>query len=334
MLSFETVPKELEPFLERVKGRKFLVTGGAGFIGSHLVDCLLKMGAGKIVVIDNLSTGNLENLSKDSRIEVLNERAENANPSGKFDFILHLASMADPSAFREHPIEIMDANILGTRNMLELAEKTGAIFLFASTSEVYGNPPAEVLPLKEEYNGNVSVIGPRACYDESKRVGEVLVRAFIQNRKVDGRIVRIFNTYGPRMKRYGQYGRVVPNFICQALEGEPLTVYGDGEQTRSFCYVTDTVTGMLLLLFKDGTKGMTMNVGNDNEMSVLELAEVVKKLTGSSSEIVFKELPKDDPLRRKPDLTKARALGYNPKVKLEEGLRETIKFYKGILEKI
>ncbi|MBI4015223.1 MAG: NAD-dependent epimerase/dehydratase family protein [Candidatus Aenigmarchaeota archaeon] len=311
----------------------FLVTGGAGFIGSHLVDCLLKMGAGRIVVIDNLSTGNVDNISKDSRVEVLNERAENSKPEGKFDFILHLASMADPTAFIEHPIEIMDANILGTRNMLELAEKTGAKFLFASTSEVYGNPPAEALPLKEEYNGNVSVLGPRACYDESKRVGEVLVRAFIQNRKVDGRIVRIFNTYGPKMKRYGQYGRVVPNFVCQALVGEPLTVYGTGKQTRSFCYVTDTVAGMLLLLFREGTKGMIVNVGNDNEMSVLELANIVTELTGTESNIVFKELPKDDPLRRKPDLTKAKTLGYSPKVKLEDGLRETIKFYKGILGK-
>lgn len=333
MISFENVPKELEPFLGEVKGRMFLVTGGAGFIGSHLVDCLLKMGAGRIVVIDNLSTGNVDNISKDSRVEVLNERAENSKPEGKFDFILHLASMADPTAFIEHPIEIMDANILGTRNMLELAEKTGAKFLFASTSEVYGNPPAEALPLKEEYNGNVSVLGPRACYDESKRVGEVLVRAFIQNRKVDGRIVRIFNTYGPKMKRYGQYGRVVPNFVCQALVGEPLTVYGTGKQTRSFCYVTDTVAGMLLLLFREGTKGMIVNVGNDNEMSVLELANIVTELTGTESNIVFKELPKDDPLRRKPDLTKAKTLGYSPKVKLEDGLRETIKFYKGILGK-
>ncbi len=327
MLSFDSVPKELEPFLGETKGKSFLVTGGAGFIGSYLVECLARMGAGRIVVVDDLSTGMEENLPK-GPIEFIRGKAEHVKPEGKFDFVLHLASMADPAAFTEHPIEIINANILGTKNMLEIAESSKAKFLFSSTSEIYGNPPREALPLKEEYHGIVNVLGPRACYDESKRVAEVMIRAFVQTRGVDGRVVRIFNTYGPKMRRYGQYGRVVPNFVCQALLGQPLTIYGDGKQTRSFSYVTDTITGMLLLLFKEGTKGMTVNVGNDNEMSILEMAGIVKKLTGSGSEIVFKELPKDDPRWRQPDLGKARALGYSPKVGLEEGLGETIKFYR------
>ncbi len=330
MLSFETVPKELEPFLGEIKGKRFLVTGGAGFIGSHLVDCLVRMGAGRIVVVDDLSTGMEENLPK-GPIEFIREKAEHVKPEGKFDFVLHLASMADPTAFIEHPIEIINANILGTKNMLEIAEGSKAKFLFSSTSEVYGNPPREALPLKEEYHGIVNVLGPRACYDESKRVAEVMIRAFSEKGRVDGRVVRIFNTYGPRMRRYGQYGRVVPNFVCQALLGQPLTVYGDGSQTRSFSYVTDTVTGMLLLLFKEGTKGMTVNIGNDSEMSILDMAKLVKELTGSNSEIVFSELPKDDPRWRQPDLSKAGVLGYSPKVGLEEGLKETIEFYRGVL---
>ena len=305
-----------------------VVTGGAGFIGSWLCESLLDTGFG-VVCIDNLVTGREEN------IEHLKDREEfsfiRADVSkgiavdGDVDCIFHLASPASPIDFQRIPIKIMMANSLGTLNALELAKEKGSRFLLAGTSEVYGDP--EVHPQKEGYWGNVNPIGPRSCYDESKRFAEALCMAYRKEHGVDIRIARIFNTYGPRMR--DNDGRAIPNFITQALGGKPITVYGDGKQTRSLCYVSDMVAGLKKLMFTDGISGEVINIGNPDEHSILNLARKVREFIGSESEIIFEDLPEDDPSRRKPDIGKAgERLGWKPIVNLEDGLGKTVDFFR------
>jgi dTDP-glucose 4,6-dehydratase len=299
-----------------------VVTGGTGFVGSHLVDALLARGA-EVVAVDNHVTGspaNVAHLADEPRFTLVEADVSEELPvDGHVDAVLHFASPASPVDFARIPIEILRVGSQGTQNCLELAEAHGARFLFASTSEVYGDP--QVHPQPESYWGNVNSIGPRSVYDEAKRYAEALTMAYHRFRGVDTGIVRIFNTYGPRMRP--DDGRAIPNFIAQALRGDPITLYGDGSQTRSICYVSDLVAGILLLL--DSGRLGPMNCGTEHEMSMTELAETIRELVGSRSELVFEPLPENDPLQRRPDLTVIRReLGYEPEVTPAEGLARTI----------
>ena len=305
---------------------RVLVTGAAGFLGSHLCDRLLAQGY-RVVGMDNFLTGNSANLAHlrshpDFQL-VLHDVTNFIELEGPLDAVLHFASPASPVDYLEHPIPTLKVGSLGTHKALGLAKAKGARFLLASTSEVYGDPL--VHPQPESYWGNVNPVGPRGVYDEAKRFAEAMTMAYHRYHGLDTRIVRIFNTYGPRMRPND--GRVVSNFIVQALHGEPLTVYGDGSQTRSFCYVDDLVTG-IVLLFERGDADPT-NLGNPHEFTVRELAALVLKLTGSRSEIVERPLPVDDPRVRQPDIGRVReTLGWEPKVGLEEGLRRTIDYFR------
>lgn len=300
-----------------------VVTGGAGFIGSHLVDRLLAEGW-QVVVIDNLITGSLENLRHHEGNPhlkfILHDVRQPFTVEGAVDYVFHLAATASPVDFIKRPLETLTVGSYGTENALELALAKGAKFLFTSTSEVYGDPL--VHPQSEDYWGNVNPIGVRGVYDESKRYAESLVMAYHRYKGADTRIVRVFNTYGERMRL--DDGRVVPNFIRQALTGEPITVYGDGRQTRSFCYVSDLIEGIWRLAQTDYP--LPVNLGNPDERAILEFAQLIKQLSGSSSPIVFREfLTPDDPHRRRPDITRAKSLlNWEPSVPLEEGLRRTI----------
>jgi dTDP-glucose 4,6-dehydratase len=308
---------------------KTIVTGGAGFLGSHLCDLLLEKGH-EVICIDNLVTGNTRNIEhiKSDRFTYLKHDITKPIYFGdKIDYIFHLASPASPIDYLDLPIQTLKVGALGTYNMLGLAKEKKARFLLASTSEVYGDPL--VNPQTEEYWGNVNPIGPRGVYDEAKRYAEAITMAYHRYHGIDTRIVRIFNTYGPRMRLND--GRVVPNFIGQALRGEDLTVYGDGSQTRSFCYVSDEVGGIYRLMMSDYS--LPVNIGNPEEHTILEFAKIIISMTGSGSEIVFKELPQDDPKQRRPDIGKARKLlGWEPEVRLEVGLRKTIEYFRSILK--
>ncbi|HYE98776.1 MAG TPA: UDP-glucuronic acid decarboxylase family protein [Planctomycetota bacterium] len=308
---------------------RILVTGGAGFLGSHLCETLLARGK-EVVCMDNLLTGharNLEAFKDHPRFRfVKHDITAPIEVEGAVDGILHFASPASPPDYLDHPIHTMKVGALGTLHALGLAKARKALFLLASTSEVYGDP--EVSPQREDYWGHVNPIGPRGVYDEAKRFAEALTMAYRRSHGVATRIVRIFNTYGPRMRPND--GRAVCTFIAQALRGEDLTVFGDGTQTRSFCYVSDLVDGILRLLETD--EALPVNIGNPEEITVLELAREVLELTGSRSRIVHKPLPVDDPRRRRPDIGKARALlGWEPKVSRHEGLARTIEYFRGIL---
>lgn len=307
-----------------------LVTGGAGFIGSHLVEVLLAAGH-KVIGVDNLLTGsekNLQEAQKNPQFTFLNHDV--TKPlliSERIDYIFHLASPASVVDYQKYPEETALVNSLGTIHLLNLAKQQGARLLFASTSEVYGDPKEH--PQTETYWGNVNPNGIRSCYDESKRFGEAMTMVYVRKHGLDARIVRIFNTYGPRMRKTD--GRVVSNFINQALEGKPLTVYGDGKQTRSFCYVSDLVEGIIKLMVTNGAKGEVVNLGNPEEYRVIDLAKKIKDLTRSSSEIVFSDLPEDDPNKRRPDIAKAEnLLGWKPRVSVDEGLVKTIEYYKAV----
>lgn len=300
---------------------KILITGGAGFLGSHLVEKLLEL-RGDITVIDNFSSGKPENL-KGMKVKVVYHNIIDKISLSGFDQIYHLASLASPVFYQRNPVETALSNSVGTYNLLIEAQKHKSRILFSSTSEIYGNPLEH--PQKEEYWGNVNVIGPRACYDESKRLGETLMMDFHREYGIETRIARVFNVYGAKMS-IGD-GRVMPNFIMQALRNEPLTVFGNGKQTRSFCYVSDLVEGLIRLMNSDLVK--PVNIGNPNEITILQLAEKIKQLTESNSEITFKKLPEDDPVRRKPDITRAKEiLDWQPKINLEEGLVKTIDWFQ------
>ena len=307
---------------------RIVVTGGAGFIGSHLCASLLKQGH-QVIAVDNLITGNKRNIEA-----ILGHKAFTFiqhNVVQPLDLpgeaVFHLASPASPEGYMANPLETALVNSLGTYHLLEMAKRHGARFLMASTSESYGDPLEH--PQKESYWGHVNPIGPRSCYDESKRFAEALTMIYVRHYSVDTRIIRIFNTYGPHSDPLD--GRIVPNFITQALLGKPITVYGDGSQTRSLCYVDDLVDGIIAAMFTRGTMGEVINLGNPQEHTVLEYAHIIRRLCRSTSEIQFQPLPQDDPTRRCPDISKARTLlGWEPKIGLEEGLDRTIEWFKKI----
>jgi dTDP-glucose 4,6-dehydratase len=303
-----------------------VITGGAGFLGSHLCDLMLERGY-RVICIDNLITGRLANIEhlKSNRLFKFIKQDVSEKPlvEGNVDYVLHFASLASPVDYAALPIETLKAGSLGTFNALDLSLRTGARFMMASTSEIYGDPTQN--PQKEDYWGNVNPVGPRSMYDESKRFSEALTMAYHRKLGVNTSIVRIFNTYGPRMKN--EDGRVVPNLITQALTGKPMTIFGDGKQTRSFCYVSDLLDGIYKLMkanFHD-----PVNIGNPNEINLLKLAQVVKEITGTNSELVFGPLPGDDPKQRQPDISRAqKVLDWSPKINLKDGLTETINWFK------
>ena len=308
---------------------RYLITGGAGFIGSHLCETFLGQGH-DVICMDNYSTGaqqNIAGFAANRRFTFMDHNVSRyIEVQQPLDFVLHFASPASPVDYLELPIPTLKVGSLGTHNALGLAKAKNAVFLLASTSEVYGDPL--VRPQHEEYWGNVNPVGPRGVYDEAKRFAEAMTMAYHRYHALDTRIVRIFNTYGPRMRM--QDGRVVPNFILQALKGEPLTVYGQGEQTRSFQYVDDLVAGIGRLL--ESGEHYPVNIGNPHEMTVLQFAKKILELTGSKSEIAYRPLPQDDPQVRQPDITKARKLlNWEPKVDLDEGLIKTIDYFRGRL---
>lgn len=304
---------------------KIVVTGGAGFIGSHLCARLLEDDH-SVLCVDNLLTGskqNIESLFKNSRFTFL-EQDVTQPFSFEAEAIFHLASPASPVGYMEHPLETILANSQGTYQMLEQARKQKALFLFSSTSEAYGDPL--VHPQREDYWGNVNPVGPRACYDESKRLGETLTMEYYRQFQVNARMVRIFNTYGPNSQ--ADDGRMIPNFITQALQNKPLTIYGDGSITRSICYVSDLVEGLILALFKPFTAGEIFNLGNTEEHTVLEFAQTIIRLCQSSSTIIFEPSRIDDPERRRPDISKAnQVLGWQHNISMEEGLKRTITWF-------
>ena len=308
---------------------RVVITGAAGFIGSHLAETLLDRGYA-VVGIDNLLTGDLANiahLAGRDFVFIKHDVTNYINVDGPVDFVLHWASPASPIDYLELPIQTLKVGALGTHKALGLAKAKGARFVLASTSEVYGDPLEH--PQKETYWGNVNPIGPRGVYDEAKRFAEAMTVAYHRYHGVDAKIVRIFNTYGPRMRV--RDGRAVPNFIGQALRGEDVTVYGDGKQTRSLCYITDLVDGVIRLMLSSAND--PTNIGNPQELTIEEIARTILRLTGSSSRIVYKALPVDDPKVRKPDITRAQAiLNWAPKVSLDEGLGETIAYFRGKLE--
>ena len=305
--------------------QRAVVTGGAGFLGSHLCDALLADGW-SVVVVDNLLTGrraNFAHLHNESRFEFIEKDICEPFDVGRVDYVFHFASPASPVDYTIHGIPTLKVGSLGTFHALDVAQKYGAKYFVSSTSECYGDPLEH--PQKETYWGHVNPIGPRSVYDEAKRFTEAVTMAYHRYHKVDTRIVRIFNTYGPRMQLND--GRVVPNFMKQALRGEPLTVYGNGQQTRSFCYVSDEIDGFLRL--SKSEEHLPVNIGNPNEFTILECAQQVLKVTGSKSEIRYEPLPPDDPKQRCPDITKARhLLGWEPKIDLEAGLRQSLDYFK------
>jgi UDP-glucuronate decarboxylase len=313
---------------EGFKEKKVLVTGGAGFIGSWLCDILVDFGA-NVTALDDLSTGrmkNIDHLCKNSSFKFVKSDVCKFESSEKFAFILHMAGHASPDEYQAHPIETLQTSALGTFAMAELARKNDATFLFASTSETYGD--TEVIPTPETYWGKVNPIGPRSCYDEGKRFAEALLIAYSKQYGLDVRIPRIFNSYGPRLREDGLYGRAMSRFILQALTNQSITVYGNGKQTRSFCYITDTVTGLILLTTNPKAKGEVVNIGNSQEKTILELANKIKELTKCKSEVTFHPLPKDDPKRRCPDTTKLeKIVEWKPNMSFEEGLKRTITWF-------
>ncbi len=318
---------------------RILVTGGAGFIGSHLTEYLLKQGH-QVIVVDNFFTGsrdNLKHLVNNKNLKIIEGNISvdlkdfliNLKQIDKLDRIYNLACPASPVAYQKTPVETVKANVVGMINILELAKKFKAKVLQASTSEIYGNPLEH--PQKESYWGNVNSIGPRACYDEGKRCAETLCFDYYREHQLPIKVIRIFNTYGPRMAP--DDGRVVSNFITQALRGKDLTIYGDGKQTRSFQYIDDLILGMIKMMESNGFTG-PVNLGNPDEFTIKELAEKIVAMIGKNSRIIYKKLPQDDPIRRRPDISLAKKeLNWEPQIKLDEGLRKTIEYFKIVLFK-
>ena len=305
--------------------QRTLITGGAGFLGSHLCDYFLNKGH-EVICMDNLLTGDLNNIKhiNSSRFQFVEHNVTKyIDVKGRLDYVLHFASPASPIDYLELPIQTLKVGSLGTHNALGLAKDKKAVFLLASTSEIYGDPL--VHPQKEDYWGNVNPIGPRGVYDEAKRFAEAITMAYHYYHKVETRVVRIFNTFGPRMRI--DDGRAIPNFFCQAVKGEDLTVFGDGSQTRSFCYYTDLIDGIYGLLMSK--ENQPVNIGNPEEMTLISIAKKIVSVTKSSSKITFKPLPVDDPRTRQPDITKAKEIfNWFPKVSLDQGLKNTLEYFK------
>ncbi len=306
--------------------KKILVTGGLGFIGSHLCEKLIKL-QNYVICLDNEFTGNLKNIQhllKHPNFEFI--RHDIVDPIKlEIDEIYHLACPASPKAYQYNSIKTIKTNILGTLNMLGLAKRTKSKFLLTSTSEIYGDP--NISPQHEEYWGNVNTIGIRSCYDEGKRLAETLTMEYNRNHNLNTRIARIFNTYGPNLS--SDDGRVISNFICQALKNNDITIYGDGTQTRSFCYINDLIEGLIKLM--DSNYNLPVNIGNPNEITIKKIAELIVNMTRSKSKIIYLPLPKDDPTNRKPDINRAKeVLNWKPKIKLEEGLIKTINYFKKV----
>jgi UDP-glucuronate decarboxylase len=325
------IAQDIEKIKGAVKGEEFsgknvLVTGGAGFLGSWLCDLLVSYKA-NATAVDDLSTGRKKNIAHlKSNFKFIISDVCSFKSTEKFDYVFHMAGHASPDEYQAHPIETLQTSALGTFAMAELARKNDSTLLFASTSEVYGD--TQVIPTPETYWGNVNPVGPRSCYDEGKRFAEALLIAYCKQYELDVRIPRIFNTYGPRLREDGLYGRAMSRFILQASNNQPITVFGDGKQTRSFCYVTDNITGLLLLTENPKAKGQVVNVGNTQEITVLQLAEKIKEVTKSKSKIEFYPLPKDDPKRRCPDTSKLQSLvGWKLNVPFEEGVERTINWF-------
>ena len=310
------------------EGKKVLITGGAGFIGSWLCEVLISFGS-EITSVDDFSTGrikNIDHLLQNPKFKLERVDASVFQSREKFDLILHLAAHASPEEYQVNPIRTLQASSIGSANVAELARKNDSSIMFTSTSEVYGD--AEIVPTPEDYWGKVNPIGPRSCYDEGKRYAEALFVAYRKQYGLNFRIPRIFNTYGPRLREDGFYGRAMSKFITQALTNQPITVYGDGKQTRSFCYVADIVTGLMLLAANDNARGEVVNVGNSQELTILELAKRIIKVTKCKSSLTFHPLPEDDPKRRCPDTNKLERLtGWKPKTTLEDGLKRTIAWF-------
>ncbi len=308
--------------------RNILVTGAAGFLGSHLCDSLIAEGH-SVIGVDNLSTGNLANLhhlERESRFSLLEKDITKPFDVGKIDYVFNFASPASPIDYTRLGVETLLVGSAGTINTLDLARKYGAGYLHASTSECYGDP--EIHPQVESYWGHVNPVGPRSVYDEAKRFSEAAVMAYHRYHGVDTHLVRIFNTYGPRLQPND--GRVISNFMVQALQGEPLTIYGDGSQTRSFCYVSDLIDGILRL--SRSPEHFPVNIGNPDEWTILECAREILSVTGARSEIIFHPLPQDDPTRRRPDITRAKELlGWEPKIKLRHGLEKSLEYFKACI---
>ncbi len=330
--------KNLEYLKKKIEGRTLLITGGAGFLGSWFCDVALELGA-EVICVDNMITGangNIAHLAGNKKFTLAQKSILDFETGKKVDFIVHMASIASPGLYQKHPIETMDSNLLGIRKMLDLAKKNNAQgVLFTSTSEVYGNPPDGKIPTSEDYYGYVNSYGPRSMYDEAKRAAEAYCYSYFKEFGIHVRIARIFNTYGPRLdvKSTSQYGRALVKFVVQALAGESISIYGDGAQTRSFCYITDQMTGLFKLLLTDNIDGEVVNIGNSKETTINELINKTIKLTGSKSKLVYNSPPnydiRDDPRRRCPNITKAKKLlNYEPKVGLDEGLKRTIAWFK------
>ena len=311
------------------EGKDVLVTGGAGFIGSYLCDVLVELGA-SVACLDDFSTGltvNVDHLLGKSNFRLVKEDVSYFDGAEKYDYVLHFASRASPEEYQLNPVKTLLANSLGSYRMLELARKCDSKILFASSSEVYGD--SAVFPTPETYWGNVNPVGVRSCYDEGKRFSEALFMAYHREYGLATTILRIHNTYGPRIRADGAYGRALSRFVAQALRNDDLTVYGDGSQTRSFCYVTDMALGVLLASVRKDSVGEVINLGNPAEISIIDLAKEIRKVTGSKSKIVFCELPEDDPKRRCPRIERAvKILGWRPKVTLEEGLERTVNWFR------
>lgn len=328
-----TISEDIDEIIKNLDGISFedqtvLITGGAGFLGSWICETLIRLGA-SVVCVDDLSSGrisNIEPLFKSGRFKFIRNDITNLFPlyfDDHFDLVLHAASRASPFEFEKFPLHILDSSTDGLKVSLKIATSDNARLLFFSTSEVYGNP--SVFPTPETYHGDVNQVGPRGCYDEAKRCGEAYVMAYRLQYGLDARIVRIFNTYGPRMREDGVYGRVLPRFIQQALSNQPLTIWGTGMQTRSFGYVTDEIEGLLKFAAIDNPSEIIMNIGNDNEMPMLDVARMIIDLTDSDSEFSFHPPPGDDPYRRRPDISRAKnILGWHPRTSLRDGLQKTI----------
>ncbi len=311
--------------MARLEGLRILISGGAGFLGSHLVEALK---GNEVIIVDNFST--VRDYTPPPWARVVRSDIESFNTSERFDIVIHMASRPSPEDYSAHPVETMLVNSIGTIRMLEIARRSDAMFLLTSTSEVYGDP--EVVPIPESYWGRVNPIGPRSCYEESKRFSEAISMAYHRQYGLDVRIQRIFNTYGPRMRGDGPYGRVVSRFILQALRNEDLTIYGDGSQTRSFLYVSDWVDATLRMLSAKGLSGEVINIGSDKEVKIIDLARTIIRLTRGMSKISFLPPRPEDPRRRAADISKARKLlGWEPRVSLEEGLIKTIEWFRKVI---